>query len=91
VKALDAVNCMFESGGALLLCMNIRRLLRDKQVQGVSIVPVMWWNLWGFWNVYYYHSLEQNASFWAGLGVLTANTIWVFLALYYRFTRFRRV
>lgn len=79
----DTVNAMFEGGGALLLCMNIRRLLRDKRVAGVSLVPVVWWNIWGVWNVYYYHALTQPLSFYAGIGVLVANTVWVALALYY--------
>lgn len=68
-----------------MLCLNVYRLYRDKSLKGVSIYPTIWWNVWGFWNVYYYAALNQPLSFWAGLGVVTLNTVWVALALYYRF------
>lgn len=80
----DHINAVFEGGGAVLLCLNVRRLYQDKRLQGVSLVPTVWWNIWGFWNVYYYAALVQPLSFWAGIGVVTLNTIWVGLALYYR-------
>ncbi len=81
----DHVNAVFEAGGAALLCLNVRRLYRDKRLAGVSLVPTVWWNVWGVWNVVYYDALDQRASFVAGLAVLAANTVWVALALWYRF------
>lgn len=84
---VDTVNATFEGGGAVLLCFNVRRLWRDKKLAGVSLVPTVWWNLWGFWNVYFYHAVAQHWSFWAGLGVLAMNTVWVALALYCRFRK----
>lgn len=85
----DVINSVFEGGGACLLCLNVRRLYRDKTLAGVSIIPTIWWNIWGFWNVYYYLALAQPLSFWAGLGVVILNTIWVGLALFYKYRRFR--
>lgn len=82
---VDGVNATFEGGGAVLLCLNVRRLWRDKALAGVSLVPTVWWNLWGFWNVYFYWAVTQHVSMVAGVGVLVMNTIWVGLALYYRF------
>jgi hypothetical protein len=87
VTTTDLVNATFEGGGALLLCLNVRRLYLDKRLSGVSLVPTVWWNLWGVWNVYFYYALEQTASFYAGIAVLVANTVWVAMALYYRFSR----
>lgn len=81
----DHINAVFEGGGAVLLCLNVRRLYTDKRLQGVSLFPTVWWNIWGFWNVYYYSALSQPLSFWAGLGVVVLNTVWVALALWYRF------
>lgn len=81
----DTINAVFEGGGAALLCLNVRRLLKDKATSGVSLVPTVWWNLWGFWNVYYYSALSQPLSFWAGTGVVTLNTVWVALAFWYRY------
>jgi hypothetical protein len=79
----DIVNAVFEGGGAVLLCANIRRLYCDKRLAGVSLVPTVWWNIWGVWNVYFYHAIGTPLSFFAGIGVLVANTVWVALALYY--------
>ena len=87
MTSTDIVNACFEGGGACLLCMNIRRLVKDKRLAGVSLVPTVWCNLWGFWNVWFYHVMGTTASFYAGIGVLTANTVWVGLALFYRFRR----
>lgn len=83
MNTTDTVNAIFEGGGALLLCLNIRRLYKDKRLAGVSLFPTVWWNLWGVWNVYFYHAIGTRLSFYAGIGVLAANTIWVALALYY--------
>lgn len=81
---LDVINCCFEAGGALLLWANVRRLLRDRTVRGVSLLPVLWWNIWGFWNVAYYHGLGQTLSMIAGSAVVLANTVWLFLAWRFR-------
>lgn len=64
--------------------MNVRQLLRDKRLAGVALAPTVWFNVWGAWNIYYYASLDQWASWVAGLGVFTVNTMWVALAMYYR-------
>ena len=79
----DIINAGFElsAGGAVLL--HCQRLYQHKQVRGLSIAAVLLFTVWGFWNVYYYSALEQPLSFWAGLGVVALNTVWVALALYY--------
>ena len=77
----DAINAVFEAGGGLLLCLNVARLLRDRTIAGVSIVPAAWITAWGLWNLIYYPALGQWFSFAAGLLVVTANATWVILAL----------
>ena len=84
MSTVDLINACFEGGGAVLLTLNVRKLLRDKTVSGVSLIPVAWWNVWGFWNVYYYWAVSCLASMCAGVGVVLLNTIWLGLALYYR-------
>jgi len=80
----DSANAIFEGGGALLLLLNIRCLLRDKKVVGISLAPVLFWTLWGYWNLFYYPHLGQWWSFVGGLGVVAANTVWLGLAWKYR-------
>lgn len=81
----DLGNGFFEGGGSVLMWLNIRRLLADKQVQGVSLVPAMFWTVWGYWNLFYYPHLHQWLSFVGGIGVVLANSIWVVLALHYSY------
>ena len=80
----DLINGSFEAFGGVLLCMNIVRILKDKKVSGVSLVPVSFFTLWGCWNLFYYPHLNQWASFMGGILVVLANTTWVLLAIYYK-------
>lgn len=79
----DMINGFAEGGGALLMLMNIRRLTIDKRLAGVSLVPTLFFDTWGFWNLYYYPSLDQWWSFAGGAALVLANTAWTILAFYY--------
>jgi hypothetical protein len=79
----DAINAVFEGGGAIFLCLNVRRLLRDRSVKGVSLLTTGWWTAWGFWNVYFYSAVNTPASFFAGIAVVVVNAVWLALAIYY--------
>lgn len=58
----DLINAAFEflAGGALWL--SCRRVRIDKAVSGVSTITVVFFTSWGFWNLYYYPSLNQYVS-----------------------------
>ena len=84
---MDLANGCFEFGGALFLLLNVIRLFKDKRVAGVSVATVAFFGIWGVWNLFYYPSLEQWASFVAGIAVVIANSAWVVLALYYKFRK----
>ena len=79
----DLVNGLFEFCAGILLWWNVRMILRDKKIRGVSILPTFVFGLWGWWNLYYYPFLGQTLSFWGGIFVVTANTTWVALAIHY--------
>ena len=55
----DYINGSFEVLAGLFVLLNVRRILRDKTVRGVSILPTAFFTLWGFWNMYYYPYLGQ--------------------------------
>ncbi len=80
----DLINGLFELSGALLLSLNVRRLLKDKQLKGVSWLPTLFFTSWGIWNLHYYPSLDQWFSFLGGCAIVSVNTIWLFLLFYYR-------
>ncbi len=79
----DMINEGFELVVGILLWWNVRLIVRDKKLRGVSILPTSVFGLWGLWNLYYYPYLEQMLSFVRGIFVVVANTTWIFLALYY--------
>lgn len=79
----DRVNGIYEMLGGMFVMMHVLRLLKDKKVKGVSLVATVFFTSWGFWNLYYYPSLDQWWSFIGGLGIVTANTFWITLMIYY--------
>lgn len=79
----DIINGTLELFGGLLCTINIFRLMKDKQVKGVSWVPMLFFTFWGGWNLYYYPSLNQTFSFIGGMSVFASNTTWLLLVLHY--------
>jgi uncharacterized membrane protein YfcA len=80
----DLINGLFEFIGGLSVLNNCRILFRDKQVKGVSIFSTVFFTSWGFFNLWYYPSLDQWMSFAGGLIICVANALWIFLAAHYR-------
>ncbi len=79
----DLINGAFESCGALLVLLHCRRVWIDQDVKGVSIFATAVFMLWGFWNLYYYPSLDQWFSFYGGMALVGANAMWLLLMLWY--------
>lgn len=79
----DAINGTFELAAGGFVLNHARVLYRDKLVRGVSILSIMFFWLWGLWNMYYYPALNQPISFWGGFAVTCANTFYAGMALYY--------
>ena len=79
----DIINALFELFGGILLWKNVHQLHKDKEIKGVHWSPVMFLAAWGYWNLYYYPSLDQWFSFVAGINIVAANTVWVVQMLYY--------
>ena len=80
----DNINASFEIFAALVLLDNIRIILKDKIVKGVSLLPSFVFCIWGMWNIFYYSHLDQTTSAYAAGFVALANSIWLGLVLYYR-------
>jgi len=80
----DAINAFFEFFGGILVWYNVFKLYRDKEVKGVSVVTVLFFSVWGFWNVYYYPVLGQFLSTIGAIFIALGNAVWVVLASYYK-------
>lgn len=79
----DFINGCFELIGGGLSIFNVRTIIRDKQVRGMSLTPLTFITAWGYWNVFYYPHLSQWLSFTGGLVIVSVNTIWLVLAIHY--------
>ena len=80
----DLVNGLFELCGAFFVWLNVRKLHIDKQVRGVYWPVTAVFSVWGLWNLYYYPSLDQWFSFSAAIVLVSANIVWVWMAIRYR-------
>lgn len=79
----DLTNGVFEFGGSILLWRNVRQLYIDKKVRGVLGTTNGFFATWGFWNLYYYRHLGQTWSWYGGMSMVIANSIWVGQFIYY--------
>ncbi len=80
---LDFINGSFEFVGAAFQVVQVRQILKDKAVKGVHWLPILFFALWGYWNLIYYPSLEQWFSFTGGLLLTIATSIWLVLLIKY--------
>jgi hypothetical protein len=80
----DVFNALFEFGGSIVGFINVAKLIKDKAVKGVYYPVWIFYTLWGFWNLYYYPSVDCWYSFLGGLFLVLSNLIWVILAIKYR-------
>lgn len=80
----DLINSGFEASAGFFVLNHCRVLMREKAVRGLSVVSIIFFSMWGIWNIVYYPSLGQWFSFCGGIFVTTANMIYTMMILYYR-------
>ena len=85
IDIADLINGTFELIGGCFLWTNVRKLYNDKVLKGINIMPVAFFTSWGYWNLYYYPSLDQWFSFVGGVNIVIANSVWVGQAIYYTY------
>jgi hypothetical protein len=81
----DIINGSFELVGGVASWINVYKLYQDKAVRGVYWPAMFFFAAWGFWNMYYYPTLDQTFSFIGGAFMSLANAAWVILA--WKYTR----
>jgi hypothetical protein len=87
----DTINAVFELSGGFFLLNHCRTLWASKEAYGVSLLSTAFFLLWGCWNIFYYPHLGQMLSFYAGLFIMFANTLWVGMIIYLRAKRAKLV
>ncbi len=78
----DLLNALFELVGAIAVWMNIWVYAKDRSIKGVYWPMSVFYCAWGIFNCYYYPSLHQWFSFYAGILVALGNIIWLVWVLY---------
>lgn len=81
---LDLINGLFEFLAGFMVLNHCRVMYRHKSVRGVSILSTVFFCIWGLWNLVYYPSLGQWASFAGGCWITATNILWVGLMIRYR-------
>ena len=84
MSAPDLINGALEAGGGLMVLDHCRATLRDKDVAGVSIPSVIFFVVWGLWNLFFYPHLGQVWSLAGAIVIVCANATWVALLIRYR-------
>jgi hypothetical protein len=84
----DQINGLFELIGSLFIFNHCWTLYKDKIVKGVSILSTVYFFSWGIWNLFFYPSLHQMWSFYGGLAIMAANTLWIAMMVYYKYRNF---
>jgi uncharacterized membrane protein YfcA len=79
----DFINGTLETLGGFFIMFSVYNLHKAKLVRGVSWAHVAFFSSWGYWNLYYYPSLDQWFSFWGGAFLVTVNTYWLGQMIYY--------
>lgn len=80
---IDYVNGTLEFGGAIVIAMSVRNIIKQKYATGVSPWQFGFFSVWGFWNIFYYPQLGQWWSMVGGVAVVSMNTLWLALYIYY--------
>jgi hypothetical protein len=80
----DAINAAFQLFGAVATWANVRRLSIQRTVLGVNALSMVFFTVWGIWNVIYYRHTGQLFSFAAGVLLASGNVAWVRLYVKYR-------
>lgn len=79
----DFVNASFEMLGIIFMIPTFFKSFRTKIVRGISPLTPTFFLMWGCFNIYYYSSLIQPYSAIAAVGMVLANSIWLYMVVKY--------
>lgn len=80
----DLINGCFELFGAFALWQNVVAIKRDRKIAGIDWRATVFFTSWGIWNLFFYPSLGQWASFAGGLAIVGVNATWLYYVFKFR-------
>jgi len=78
------VNSVFPLVGTIFVGLNIKRLIKDKQVKGIHWLSPLFFYSGQAWGLYFMYTLHQYFSLFGGAVLLAASLVWYSLMQYYR-------
>jgi len=81
----DLINSVFEFVGTGAVAFSAYECYRNKSAAGAHWLSASFFFLWGWWNLFYYSSLDQTASLIATLLMIFVQMIYMGLIIKYRF------
>lgn len=79
----DLINGLFEAFGSFAILLSVLKILQTKSSKGAHWLTTFFFTSWGLWNLYYYYSLEQYFSWYAGMAVVVVNAAYLWFLLRY--------
>lgn len=73
----DLVNGLFELLGGFAIWPSIVKAWRNKSIASTHWATVIFFFLWGVWNLFYYPHLGQWLSFAGGIWITFTNICWI--------------
>ncbi len=77
----DLINGTFELVGAGFTWRNAWQLKQERTIAGVYWPTILFFTVWGAWNLLYYPALDQWVSFFGGVLLVLGNAWWVLQAI----------
>lgn len=79
----DLLNGIIEFLGAIFTLINVRQVLKDKQVKGIHWAGTLFFTTWSSYNLIFYPLNNLWFSFAGAVFLFFANATWVTLLIYY--------
>lgn len=81
----DFTSAAFTVGAALFLLLNIRQMLVDRSLKGVSVYTIAYFTAWGYWGIFLFYAMPNMVlTFVASVILAIAYSVWLGLAIYYK-------
>lgn len=84
LSMIDIINGFFEIIGGIVGILNIKSIIKDKEVKGVSYFVTLFFSSWGIWNCYFYFSLNLFLSLLGSFIMTIVNIVWLILVFKYK-------
>lgn len=80
---VDQITGGFQFFASIFIMLNIRALLKSREMKGISLLTIVFYNLWDFWGVYMFYRIGNSYSMWTAVAITVVYTTWSCLVFYF--------